>query len=254
MNNIDAQKTANRRSTTLKFRHILIITYGRSGSTLLQGVLNGIEGVVLRGENDNAFFDLYKTYKKLLDLKEKKRGKALEPSSPRYGISLFEEQELLARLQDMARVILLADQYDNAENLTYGFKEIRYNEVGDEFEAYLDFLSQLFPHVAFIFNTRDHQAVASSGWWKDDERSAVIAELSALETRFKNYASEKDSCFSIKYEDVTAGGAELRNLFDFLGAQYQPEVIERILNTPHSYGPEQKHIKKLFQQRQRHDC
>ena len=71
VNNTDTQKTANRRSTTLKFRHILIITYGRSGSTLLQGVLNGIEGVVLRGENDNAFFDLYKTYKKLLDLKQK---------------------------------------------------------------------------------------------------------------------------------------------------------------------------------------
>ena len=232
-------------SQTLNFQHILIITYGRSGSTLLQGILNSIEGIVLRGENDNVFFDFYQAYKKLLNLKEK-RSKSVKPTRPWYGICLFDEYQLLSQFQELAKVILLADQYEAATNLTYGFKEIRYNEVGDEFDDYLDFLSKLFPNTAFIFNTRNLQDVALSGWWKHDDQASVIDELGTMERRFAAYASTRDHCFSIRYEDVVTRGEQLRNLFEFLGAAYQPEVIDTILNTPHSYKPEQKHIKEMF--------
>lgn len=55
---------------SLRYNHILIITYGRSGSTLIQGILNAIPGVRVFGENGNVFFDLYKTFKKLSYLKK----------------------------------------------------------------------------------------------------------------------------------------------------------------------------------------
>jgi hypothetical protein len=48
-------KRTNRRSTKehaeIKYGSILIVTYGRSSSTLLQGVLNTIDGVRVTGEN-----------------------------------------------------------------------------------------------------------------------------------------------------------------------------------------------------------
>lgn len=248
MNTTDADNARPEVTNTdfhdLKFQHILIITYGRSGSTLLQGVMNGINGVVLRGENDNVFFDFYKTYKKLVNLKEE-RSKSVDPTRPWYGICLIEEEALLSRYQELAKVILLADQYKDDTNLTYGFKEIRYNDVGEDFNDYLDFLSKLFPNVAFIFNTRNHKDVASSGWWKEEDRVSVIEELSALETKFTDYARNKDHCFSIRYEDVVARGEQLHRLFDFLGATYEPDVIEAILTTRHSYKPEQNHVKKM---------
>jgi len=237
-------KQTNKISRSLKFQHILIITYGRSGSTLLQGVLNGIDGVVLRGENDNVFFDLYKTYEKLVQLK-RKRVKSVEPTRPWYGICLIDESALLAQYQEMAKVILLADQYDNAEQLTYGFKEIRYNDVGEEFDDYLDFLYLLFPSAAFIFNTRDHESVASSGWWKDEERSSVTQALSTMDARFSAYAADKDHCFSIRYEDLVAQGEPLRDLFSFLGAPYNSEEVATILNIQHSYSPEQEEVKNM---------
>lgn len=37
----------------MKFNHILIITYGRSGSTLLMSLLNTVDGVLIAGENYN---------------------------------------------------------------------------------------------------------------------------------------------------------------------------------------------------------
>jgi hypothetical protein len=33
----------------LKFNYIFIVAYARSGSTLLQGIINSIDGVVIRG-------------------------------------------------------------------------------------------------------------------------------------------------------------------------------------------------------------
>lgn len=38
---------------SFRFGSILVITYGRSGSTLLQGILNSIDGILIRGENHN---------------------------------------------------------------------------------------------------------------------------------------------------------------------------------------------------------
>ena len=39
--------------------YIFIVTYGRSGSTLLQGILNSIPGYLVRGENRQALRHLY---------------------------------------------------------------------------------------------------------------------------------------------------------------------------------------------------
>ena len=52
----------SRRNPTLKFDYIFIISYGRSGSTLLQGVLNSIDGVLIRGEKVMLDADLAHLY------------------------------------------------------------------------------------------------------------------------------------------------------------------------------------------------
>ena len=39
--------------------YVFVMTYGRSGSTLLMGLLNTIPGYLVRGENDDALRYLY---------------------------------------------------------------------------------------------------------------------------------------------------------------------------------------------------
>ena len=39
--------------------HVFVMTYGRSGSTLLMGLLNSIPGYLIRGENRHAMRHLY---------------------------------------------------------------------------------------------------------------------------------------------------------------------------------------------------
>ena len=232
-------------SNSLNFKHILIITYGRSGSTLLQGVLNTIDGVIMRGENGNIFFDFFKQYQKLIRLRDQYKN-ALLPAQPWYGMGLLDEEKLITNLRQLAKDILLADQYKKADELCIGFKEIRYNEVGEDFEAYLDFLARLFPNVAFVFNTRNLQSVAKSAWWKEEKRDTVIDELSTLEGRFEAYAQSHDNCFQINYKEVSTKGEKLKELFDFLGAPYAPNTLDIVLAVSHSYKPEQDHVKQLL--------
>ena len=73
----------------MNFESILIITYGRSGSTLLQGVLNAIDGVLIRGENMNMCFHMFKTYQAILTSKSKSER---SPQSPFFGAKLLDEK------------------------------------------------------------------------------------------------------------------------------------------------------------------
>ena len=69
----------------LNFRSILIVTYGRSGSTLVQGMLNTVDGLLIRGENMNIFSEFFKIYQTLTKLKLHHPATVL-PEQPWYGI------------------------------------------------------------------------------------------------------------------------------------------------------------------------
>ena len=47
------------------YSYIFIVTYAKSGSTLLQSLINAAPGVDIKGENTNALYHLYKSYASL---------------------------------------------------------------------------------------------------------------------------------------------------------------------------------------------
>ena len=98
----------------LNFDSILIITYGRSGSTLLQGILNSIDGCLIRGENYNAIFYLFEFYEKII-LNKKENYNQTMPNNPFYGAGLPDEELVLMHIQNMVHDLLLADKIDASE-------------------------------------------------------------------------------------------------------------------------------------------
>jgi len=226
---------------SLNFESVLIVTYGRSGSTLLQGILNNIDGVLVRGENNNFIYGLYEAYKKLIDTHNHK--KTSQANHPWYGAGEINLELFLDYCQEMVRNILLADKKHDKNILCYGFKEIRYFEVYQQqkdIADYLDFLAKIFPKPAFIFNVRNLDDVLKSGWWASTDRAESRTEIMNLETAFHNYQkTHPENTFIISYEEVVSESNNFQLLFNFLGAEY-PENIDKILLTPHSYG--QKNI------------
>lgn len=220
----------------MNFKSILIITYGRSGSTLLQGLLNSIDCCLIRGENSNFCYYLFKAYQSI-GLAQSQNGET--PQSPWFGSQFFNDRLFISQCKLIVYKFLLGDHYlDNEKINCYGFKEIRYssNHISNDFENYLKFLSKLFPNVAFIFNTRDLNDVADSGWWKIQQKEEVIQHIKELEITFYSYMTKfPDNTFHITYEDIILKSEKLKELYRFLGAAYEEGKVNDILSKPHSY-------------------
>lgn len=218
----------------LKFNHILIITYGRSGSTLLQGVLNSIPGVLIRGENDNFFYSLYQAYAKLIHVQSSQKMASL-PIHPWYGAPFYSQSSFLKHVQRLANDMLISDHMGSAETFITGFKEIRYHEVEDDLDLYLDFLQEIFPQSALIFNTRNINDLVQSGWWRDESSTDVCRMLKKFEDRVFVYAKGRENVFHITYDDLHSESPRLRQLFSFLGADFEESTLQTVFDVPHSY-------------------
>jgi hypothetical protein len=218
-----------------KFEHVIIVTYGRSGSTLLQGLLNAIPGYLVRGENYNFAYKLYLAWKCLAD------GGALEytanssiPSHPWYGIREIDKNLLFRNFYKILKDALVPEQR-RATTKCFGFKEIRYTDILPEFNNYLTFLRAVMPNLGIVVITRNHDEVAKSGWWANSPKDKVTKLLRESDAAFSSYvAAHPDHAFLITYQDVTSISPQVRALFEFLDEDYSIETIKRVLETKHS--------------------
>ena len=215
----------------MHYRSILVVTYGRSGSTLLQGILNSIDGVVIRGENNDFCFGLYQAWRSLVLTQKHCKGSD-SPRNSWYGASDLKPELFIAQVRNLIRDQLLPkDQVD----ICYGFKEIRYLKRLDELTSYLDFLSIVFPEPAFIFNIRNHADVYQSGFWKNYDKNLILKNLGMADNLFSEYVHTHDNALLVNYEAITSGLDEIKSLLRFLGAPFDEELLRAVLKTPHGY-------------------
>src|SRR5215213_881342 len=70
--------------------YVFVVTYGRSGSTLLMGLLNSIPGYLVRGENWDALHHLFEFHRTLEDGSRKwDRARLRQRTHPFYGAGDF---------------------------------------------------------------------------------------------------------------------------------------------------------------------
>lgn len=213
-------------------RFVFIVTYGRSGSTLLQNLLNALPGYQIRGENENAALHLAQSWGKLEfsdQLKRRKRSKLVtERSSPWYGLENIEPAPYGTALAEaFTRNILRPDPGVQV----CGFKEIRWHLHPDSFWIYMRFLYQCFPNAQFIFNTRNLADVAKSGWWKDRATEDVMEMLQGAEKLYAAYIRKfPERCHALYYDEYVANPDVFRGLFKYLGEPYDPALVRQIMS------------------------
>lgn len=209
--------------------YVFVMTYGRSGSTLLMGILNSIPGWLLRGENRHAMRHLYDFHRS--GLTERARvdaARASQPTHPWFGIEGFPEQASLDHIRALAEATLLRPE---ADTRVTGYKEIRWYD--EDLADYLDFLRRVFPGARFVLNTRNLEDVAASNYWthKEDPLGQVRRNeakmLAAAETL-------GDAVFRVHYDDYVADAEVLRGLFDWLDEDFDPDAVRAVMATPHS--------------------
>jgi hypothetical protein len=217
-----------------KYDFLFVITYGRSGSTLLQGILNSFDGYCIRGENGSALLPIFRSYRNARDAKAQWGEGPTDATSPWFGIELIEPKMLAEEMIASFRKHILRVPPGTR---VAGFKEIRYMASyfkEGEFADYLAFIDQWFPNSAFVFNSRNIDAVAASGWWKDDPNA--MADLVATEALMRSAANRyRDQSIWLEYEEFCSNVTHLKGLAEFLGETFDPDRIQAVLKEKHSF-------------------
>lgn len=226
----------------MRFSHVLIVTYGRTGSTLLQGILNAIDGCLVRGENFQFCRGLFLAWDALQRAKHEygTPEDSGDSTRPWFGAAGIDS----ARFFDDARRLVLNQLAPGPHAYRcIGFKEIRYLETDREpghpltdrrLREYLWFLVRLFRNPAIILLRRAHEEVVHSAWWSNMEPERVQARLEEFEKSCARFASNYRHAFPIDYADVAGQTQRLRELFDFLGAAYEADKVAEVLAREHS--------------------
>ena len=219
--------------------HVFIVTYGRSGSTLLQNVLNGIPGYLIRGENENMLWPLVQTWLIARDSQEirvrreaRRTGRQPDPRygsqiDPWFGAELIEPPELGRAL---ARVFTNQVLRPEPNTRIAGFKEIRFHHAGDKMTSCFDFMLNFFPGSRLVFNTRNLADVKKSGWWASYREDAFMAEVGRADQVFRDYAeSHPKRSIVMEYDAYQGNPGAFERLFDFLGEPFDAAQVAEVI-------------------------
>jgi hypothetical protein len=203
--------------------YLFVMTYGSSGSTLLQAVLNSIPGFLIRGENGGIVPHLYQFHHGALATKTELTYLADWPGHPQFGMNDYPDGSALNQIRRLVAGTLLRPTTDTR---VVGFKEIQW--CMDYLPEYVAFLRELFPGARFIVNTREVTDTAGTRWWGDDEDAAQT--IAAIEDRiFEVARALGDDCFHISYDDYAADPEELRPLFAWLNEDFDRARIDEVM-------------------------
>jgi hypothetical protein len=210
--------------------YVVVVTYGRSGSTLLQGILSSVPGVMIRGENGGLVGHLFRFHDTARTHRERlARPGGLPPSHPWWGIDGYPDDAALRNLRSLLLETVLRPA---ADTRVVGFKEIDWTM--DRLPDVLAFLQAVLPGARFVLNTRDLEAVARSKWWARDPDA--LTKLREMERTFvEAIADLGDAAYRVHYEDYVADPGVLRGLFVGLGEDYDEERVRAVMDVRHSY-------------------
>ena len=209
--------------------HVFVVTYGRSGSTLLMGLLNTIPGYLVRGENHDALHHLF-LFDQTMRTESENRGgrRTREATHPFFGIGGYPRAKALRQLRRLATDTVLRPREDTRVT---GFKEIRWYH--DDLEAYVDWLREVFPGARFLVNTRDHADVLQSKWWAKEEGAAE--RLAGLEQRILALAERLgEAAYRVHYDEYVADPTVLRGMFAWLGEEFDEATVRATMAVRHS--------------------
>lgn len=230
--------------------YVFVVTYGRSGSTLTQSLLNSIPGYCIRGENANAtqrIADLICTLRGEKNFTMRREKLALQKAGqtmrgfgnlglakdPWYGAELLDVDRLGLGLFDtfVREMLHLPDGVRVG-----GFKEIRYLNAPKFLAQHLEILQEFFPGAKLILQTRAHAEVAKSSWWQEKDPKVLARRLALVDAAFHDYRASHPGCFHLDYATYRQGPEALRPLFDFLDETYDEAMIRAVLETPLDHG------------------
>jgi hypothetical protein len=223
---LENEKRGNRVSSKIE-GYVFVVTYGRSGSTAIQSILQSIPGYHISGENYNCLFPLYEAVC-LASVARFEHGKNPHAEiDPWFGANKIQPDQFASKLADAFVEEIL--QPPTGTRVT-GFKEIRFHRVGqDHFKPFLNFIHTHFAPCKFIFNTRGWREIVRSGWWRNQRPERVEEIIREADTMFADYlARYPERGILLRHEETRVDPAAFKPMFDFLEEPFDLEKITEV--------------------------
>lgn len=184
---------------------VFVVTYGRSGSTLVQGLLNALPRTLVRGENGLFFVDLFRASERATTFASKHATHAPRlTTSAFYGAHRIREDRFVSASRRLIQRTLLgphrAEEYDRV-----GFKEVAWHELApEETAAFFDWWDLVFPGAVYVLHTREREALPNSGFWRYrpvDEIFAKVDRVVEIQEHLRRTRPER--VVETRYETLT---------------------------------------------------
>lgn len=246
---------------------LFLLGSGRSGTTLLQRILNSHEDICIWGEHGGFLSSVAEAYIMSYDkvtvehlIKPNKEEKSIKEAkqilkNPTRWIAW---QNWFGRKSIIKNFRNFVESFFNPNKLNtryWGFKEIRYG-FRDKF---LGFAREVFPEAKFIFIIRNpidvlaSQIVSFRNGNKDDLIKRCYDWVMQTENFLRFKKNFPNRVFLIKFEDLVKNPEDtLYNLFDFLNLKVSQKQFEVIL-LKEGRGESKKKLNNIFTEEELRD-
>jgi hypothetical protein len=227
-------------------RYVFVVTYGRSGSTLTQGLLNALPGTLVRGENNMFMLPFFRSWAGVREFQEKNNDNAINNGSRSafYGLDEIDPEDFV----QASRALTLQALYGSADRSkvkVLGYKEVLWHRIKrDEVEEFFGWFEQIFPGASYVLNQRDHESVRKSGFWQNQEEQRVMRTLRRVEDMQQFLRETRpDRTHDVRYERITSEDQsvkdkELRGLAEFVVGSCDDKVLKNMHDTlGQGHGP-----------------
>lgn len=230
-----------------RFTFLFVVTYGRSGSTLIQGLLNSLPKTLIRGENDLYVLTMYRAWAQVREFKQLHgRDAHRGPQSAFYGLNEMRPREFVTSTRQLVVRQLLGNT-PKSKVRVLGFKEVLWHRIEpQETEGFFEFLEAMFPQARYVVNRRDHEQAATSGFWQQRGRDAAAAAMTRVE-QIQDYLLETrpERTLATQFERFTSKDPavveeELRSLAQHAVGRCDDRILSAMQSTitqPHGPRP-----------------
>lgn len=205
---------------------VFVVTYGRTGSTLLQKLLNSADGVYVSGENHDVLRGLFEACRNARIALGGFGQHCKSIDDPWHGAFMVDPDTLERRLADafLAAVLRPPRGHD-----VVGFKEIRY--LVPDLAEQLEFMARVFVPAVFVFNRRDVGAVSRSAWWRNEDPEVLARKIEAFDAATDAFArAHPNCCVKLDYDEWTRDPLRLRPMFDLIDRRFDARKVENVLS------------------------
>jgi hypothetical protein len=225
---------------------LFVVTYGRSGSTLLQGLLNALPRVLIRGENSLFVLPLYRACAQAMAFRHQHymhRPRRVE--SAFYGLRNLRAIRFAKATRAIVADYVLGGQ-PRADYDVIGFKEVRWHEIEpEEMEGFFAFMDKAFPGARYVLNERrNREHVAASGFWRrrepDEVFAAIDRTMEVQEYLRRSRPERTHDCWYDEFisDDRAQSDAALRGLAAFVLGSCDDALLARLRDTMSvAFGP-----------------